>query len=110
MVDDKGATPVALVIHELATNAAKYGALSTSEGHVTVDIFDSGGQLELVWMEQGGPAIAGPPTRHGFGTDLAELSVSRQLGGEISKEWAPEGLKVTMRVEAARLHRGTRSV
>lgn len=110
MVDDKGATPLALVIHELATNAAKYGALSTSEGHVTVDLSKNGGQLELVWMEQGGPEITGPPTRHGFGTDLAELSVSRQLGGEILKEWLPEGLKVTMRVDASRLHRGTQSV
>jgi two-component sensor histidine kinase len=110
MVDDKGATPLALVIHELATNAAKYGALSTSDGHVMVDISKNGGQLELVWMEQGGPEITGPPTRHGFGTDLAELSVSRQLGGEMLKEWLPEGLKVTMRVDARRLHRGTQSV
>lgn len=110
MVDDKGATPLALVIHELATNAAKYGALSTSEGHVTVDISENGGQLELVWAENGGPPITSSPTRHGFGTDLAELSVSRQLGGEILKEWLPEGLKVTMRVDARRLHRGTQSV
>lgn len=110
MVDDKGATPLALVIHELATNAAKYGALSTSEGHVTVDISENGGQLELVWAENGGPPITSSPTRHGFGTDLAELSVSRQLGGEIMKEWTPEGLKVTMRVDARRLHRGTQSV
>lgn len=109
MVDDKGATPLALVIHELATNAAKYGALSTSDGYVTVDISDHGAQLELVWKEHGGPKVAGPPTRHGFGTDLAELSVSRQLGGEITKEWVPEGLKVTMKVEARRLHRGTQS-
>lgn len=110
MVDDRGATPLALVIHELATNAAKYGALSTSEGHVTVDISENGGQLELVWAENGGPPITSSPTRHGFGTDLAELSVSRQLGGEIMKEWTPEGLKVTMRVDAKRLHRGTQSV
>lgn len=110
MVDDKGATPLALVIHELATNAAKYGALSTSEGHVTIDISDQGGKLELIWTENGGPPITGSPTRHGFGTDLAELSVSRQLGGEISKEWPPEGLKVTMRIDAKTLHRGTQSV
>jgi two-component sensor histidine kinase len=94
----------------LATNAAKYGALSTSEGHVTVDISENGGQLELVWAENGGPPITSSPTRHGFGTDLAELSVSRQLGGEILKEWPPEGLKVIMRVEASRLHRGMQSV
>ena len=110
MVDDKGATPLALVIHELATNAAKYGALSTSEGHVTIDISQNEGLLELIWMESGGPAIAGPPTHNGFGTSLAELSVSRQLGGEISKEWPKEGLKVVMRIEASRLHRGMQSV
>lgn len=110
MVDDKGATPLALVIHELATNAAKYGALSTNEGHVMIDISENGGRLELVWTEIGGPVITGPPTRHGFGTDLAELSVSRQLGGEILKEWLSEGLKVVMRIEASRLHRGADSV
>lgn len=110
MVDDKGATPLALVIHELATNAAKYGALSTSEGHVTIDISQNEGLLELIWTESGGPVIAGPPTHNGFGTSLAELSVSRQLGGEISKEWPKEGLKVVMRIEASRLHRGMQSV
>jgi two-component sensor histidine kinase len=99
-----------LVIHELATNAAKYGALSTSEGHVTIDISKIGGQLELVWVEKGGPVIDGPPTRHGFGTSLAELSISRQLGGEIMKEWPSDGLKVVMRIMASRLHRGTHSV
>ena len=110
MVDDKGATPLALVIHELATNAAKYGALSTSEGRVTVEISENGGQLELVWAENGGPPITASPTRRGFGTDLAELSVSRQLGGEILKEWPADGLKVIMRIEASRLHRSTESV
>ena len=110
MVDDKGATPLALVIHELATNAAKYGALSTSEGQVTIDISEIGGQLELVWAEKGGPVIDGPPTRHGFGTSLADLSVSRQLGGQILKEWPSDGLKVIMRIKAGRLQRGTNSV
>lgn len=110
MVDDKGATPLALVVHELATNAAKYGALSTSDGDVTVDIAENDGELELVWTEKGGPMIDGAPSHQGFGTSLAELSVSRQLGGEISKEWRSEGLKVVMRIKASRLHRGASSV
>ena len=105
VVDDKGATPIALVVHELATNAAKYGALSTRDGHVTVEVAAKGDQLELCWVEQNGPAIVGPPEHRGFGTDLAELSVRRQLGGEISKDWRPEGLKVVIRVSASRLHR-----
>ena len=109
-IDDKGATPLALVIHELATNAAKYGALSNDNGHVAVEISENGGKLELVWTETGGPPIVGAPSHQGFGTSLAELSVSRQLGGVISKEWPPQGLKVVMEIQASRLHRGTNSV
>ena len=104
-VDDKGATPIALVVHELATNAAKYGALSTSEGRVTVDISLDDDQLKICWVERGGPALAGPPQHEGFGTQLAELSVARQLGGEISRDWLSEGLRVIIRVNTSRLHR-----
>ena len=72
---------------------------------MTVEVAVKGDQLELSWVEQNGPPIVGPPEHRGFGTDLAELSVRRQLGGEISKDWRPEGLKVVIRVNASRLHR-----
>ncbi|WP_171132395.1 sensor histidine kinase [Sphingomonas sp. ID1715] len=105
IVDDKGATPIALVVHELATNSAKYGALSVNEGGVIVDIAEDGERLELVWTEQGGPPVTGAPDHVGFGTQLAELSVARQLGGELRKEWRREGLKVKIRVKSSRLRR-----
>jgi len=104
-IDDRGATPIALVVHELATNAAKYGSLSAPEGKVAIDIARDGDALRIVWTESGGPAIAETPTRTGFGTHLAELSVGRQLGGSISRDWRAEGLQATIRLDVSRVHR-----
>lgn len=106
VVDDRGATPVALAFHELATNAAKYGALSVPDGHVAVEIVRQGPALNIGWRESGGPAIPAPPERQGFGSRLAELSVVQQLGGTITRDWRPEGLSVQIEVLAARLSRG----
>lgn len=104
-IDDRSATPIALVIHELATNSAKYGALSALDGQLTIVIARSADELRLVWQERGGPEIASPPTRTGFGTELAELSIKRQLGGTIDKHWHPAGLQVTIALSPSRLHR-----
>jgi PAS domain S-box-containing protein len=104
-VDDMGATPVALIIHELATNAAKYGALSSSDGRVDVRTVLAEDRMTLSWQETGGPALAGEPRHQGFGTQLAELSVTRQLGGTIRREWRAEGLKAEIVVAAGRLRR-----
>jgi PAS domain S-box-containing protein len=106
-IDDRGATPVALVFHELATNAAKYGALSTPDGRVSIETEtgDADGALLIAWRETGGPLIAGAPVRQGFGTKLAELSITQQLGGTITRDWAADGLKVSMTIPANRLTR-----
>lgn len=104
-IDDQSATPIALVIHELATNSAKYGALSAPVGKLTIDISREGDDLSIAWGEHHGPAIAGTPTHVGFGTELAELSIKRQLGGTIVKDWAADGLKVSIKLKASRLHR-----
>ena len=104
-VDDKGATPIALVIHEMATNSAKYGALSNETGTVTIVGRVDGDMVELDWREAGGPPIHGAPERKGFGSELASLSIERQLGGTIEREWKPEGLCVRIRVAHAHLHR-----
>ena len=104
-VDDQAATPVALIFHELATNASKYGALSVAEGQVRLSIAEDGEDLLIRWQESGGPAVAGPPHRTGFGSRLAELSVKQQLGGEIACDWDNAGLVVTIRVRADRLLR-----
>jgi PAS domain S-box-containing protein len=104
-VDDRGATPLALLVHELATNAMKYGALSVVEGSVRIETLIADGVLHLRWQESGGPRIDGPPERKGFGTKLSELSIVQQLGGSIEREWRAEGLIVDVHVLEQRLVR-----
>ena len=105
-VDDRGATPIGLVFHELATNASKYGALSTSEGRVRLVSTCEDGQIRLVWEEKGGPAIEGAPELSGFGSRLTEIGIVQQLGGKLEREWAPEGLRVRIELPASSLSRG----
>lgn len=85
------ALALGLVIHELATNAAKYGALSAADGCVTVKWTTDEGRLRLLWCERDGPQV-NPPTRRGFGSRLIERSLSGQLSGEARLDFAPEGL------------------
>jgi len=80
-----------LVFHELATNAAKYGALSTPDGRVDVSWTREDGRLALTWAERDGPLVS-PPTRRGFGSRLIERSLQGQLGGEAHLDFAPGGL------------------
>lgn len=99
-VGEATATSLALVVHELATNSLKYGALSAATG--TLDITTaaaSDGQLELIWMERGGPHIEAPPEPNGFGSKLVHRSVSKQLGGAIEYDWSHDGLIVTLRLD-----------
>lgn len=103
-VDDRSATPLALLFHELATNAAKYGALSTSNGTVDVDITHDGDGLHIVWTETGGPMVV-TPQEDGFGSRLMALSVERQLGGRIAREWRSEGLVVSLVIPARSMRR-----
>ena len=85
------AQAVAVALHELATNAAKYGALSTPEGHVRLDWSHAAGDLlRLRWMETGGP-VAQEPTRTGFGTRIVEQMIVQQKG-KVRFDWRKEGL------------------
>jgi PAS domain S-box-containing protein len=102
-VDDRGATPLALIFHELATNAAKYGAWLNSEGRVGIDVTCRDGQCRLVWAETGGPPVDGPPEREGFGTGLARATVQHQLEGRVEKDWRREGLRVEITIPTVRL-------
>jgi two-component sensor histidine kinase len=78
-------------LHELATNAAKYGALSRRNGHVQVAWSRAlDGLLALSWSEVGGPPVA-PPSRQGFGTGVIKQMVEGQLKGEMRFDWQPEG-------------------
>lgn len=104
-VDDRGATPVGLVIHELATNSAKYGALSEPDGRVDLVTSVADGQVRITWCESGGPPIEDEPIRFGFGTRLSDISITEQLGGRLTRTWARDGLRVEMVVEANRLSR-----
>jgi PAS domain S-box-containing protein len=100
------AESIAMVIHELATNAAKYGALSRPEGALEVRwdlVRNSAGEEHLVfeWIERGGPPVT-PPLRHGFGSTVIE-SNARALGGAAQLDYAPEGLRCTIDVPAEHL-------
>jgi two-component sensor histidine kinase len=103
-VGEAAATSLALVIHELATNSLKYGALSAATGTLDVSTrTPADGQLELVWMERGGPVLNVPPDASGFGSKLVHRSISKQLGGAIDYAWPPEGLIATLRLERGKL-------
>ncbi|MBP0446291.1 PAS domain S-box protein [Roseomonas sp. SSH11] len=99
------ANAVALVLHEQATNAVKYGALSLPAGRVTITTRVAEGVLHLEWRETGGPPLSGPPTRRGFGTALAARSMGGQVRGRLSHEWRPEGLVLRLEVPEASLTR-----
>jgi two-component sensor histidine kinase len=94
---------LALIIHELATNAVKYGALMDSKGHIAVTWKTAGLLLHLTWTEKGGPIIDSAPTRSGFGSTLAERTIKSQFGGALRRDWRPGGLSVTMTMSIARL-------
>jgi PAS domain S-box-containing protein len=97
-------TNIALVLHELATNAAKYGALSTPEGVVHIDCSLENGELLLTWKERGGPSLNGPPDGEGFGSILARRIIIDHFGGRISNHWERDGLLVRLSVPAKRLN------
>ncbi len=103
-VDDRGATPIGLAFHELATNSAKYGALSVPEGRVHILTAADDETIVITWQETGGPSVA-EPRQTGFGTQLTDISIVSQLGGTIERDWAPEGLRVRVTVLARRLSR-----
>jgi len=91
----KAALSLALMLHELATNAVKYGALSVPAGHVTVawEIVDEAGEatVRLTWREAGGPRVV-PPARKGFGSRLIERGLVGAVGGVVRLDYDPAGL------------------
>ena len=96
-------TSLALVLHELATNAAKYGAFSTPSGRVHISWTLTKQKLSLKWQERGGPTVHGPPTREGFGSKLARRSLVGQLEGDLNFDWQAKGLIVKFSAVAERL-------
>ena len=97
-------TSVALVFHEFATNAVKYGALASEEGRVSISWRKDRQSLDLQWRETGGPAIAGELKREGFGVTMARNAV-RQLGGTFVLDWRAQGLVIDFALPLAELAR-----
>jgi PAS domain S-box-containing protein len=85
----------ALLLHEFATNAVKYGALSTPEGRILIDCAEDGDSFVIVWRESGGPPVSPPQGEGGFGSHLASLT-ARGLGGSITYDWRAEGLVIRL--------------
>ena len=89
------ALALAMALHELSTNAAKYGALSNDEGQVEI-CWALGGvdrpEVQFVWEETGGPPVT-PPTHKGFGSRLIEQSLARDLGGDVRLDYRPTGVR-----------------
>jgi light-regulated signal transduction histidine kinase (bacteriophytochrome) len=101
-LDSRAYSVLALVLHELATNAAKYGALSRSGGNLSVNWSLDEAGCEIRWVETGGPKVL-MPSRSGFGSALVSRSIPFDLGGSSKVEFHPRGLVATLRVPTAHL-------
>ena len=91
-IDGRAVTSFALLLHELATNAAKHGALSSPTGRLHLSCSVKNDELLVTWKEHGGPPLDGPPSSEGFGSLLARRTVTGQFGGRMSHDWKPQGL------------------
>ncbi|MCI4591459.1 PAS domain-containing protein [Sphingobium sp. BYY-5] len=108
-IDDRSATPLGLLFHELATNAAKYGALSVADGRVHLHVSVEGENVRIDWREEGGPAVALADTE-GFGSRLMTLSVERQLGGRMTRNWRADGLEISFWIPSRSMSRAAGTV
>ena len=102
-VEGHAVTGLALVFHEFATNAAKYGALSMPDGQVRIAVAVEAERLRLDWLERGGPPIEAAPETSGFGTWLADGTIKGQLKGELSRRWHRDGLVIGISLPLSQL-------
>jgi PAS domain S-box-containing protein len=107
MVSAEAAQPLAMALHELATNGTKYGALSVAGGLVSVtwQADAAADEFLLRWVETGGPPVAGPPERRGFGSRVLEATL-QQLGGSAALDWRAAGVACTIRTPLGRILAG----
>ena len=94
------AQAIGLALHELATNAGKYGALSTDAGRVDVNWQSEGDVFTMSWTERDGPAVQ-PPERRGFGSTVIDSMAKLATDGDIQLVYAPSGLVWRLRCSAA---------
>ncbi|MGZ8282722.1 MAG: sensor histidine kinase, partial [Allosphingosinicella sp.] len=102
-VGERTATTLAMVVHELATNSVKHGALSSTEGSLDISSRWDDDHVFVTWAETGGPEVGDPPDMKGFGSKLIARSVSSQFGGSLDYDWQPTGLVATLRMRKDRL-------
>ena len=102
-VGESATTTFALVVHELATNSLKYGALSVDTGTLDVSCSAHDEAVTVIWTESGGPKVMTPTGTGGYGSMLVKQSVIDQLRGSIEYDWAPDGVIVTLHIDPVRL-------
>jgi two-component sensor histidine kinase len=101
-VGEASTTIIALIVHELATNSLKYGALSVDAGALDVSCSAQDEAVTIVWTESGGPMVKAP-AGEGYGSKLVQRSVTGHLRGSIQYDWAEDGLVVVLKVDPERL-------
>jgi len=102
-VGEGTATTLAMVIHEMATNSVKHGALSSEDGVLNISSADSEDSILLTWAETGGPPLTTVPSLTGFGSKMVERSLTQRLAGSIDYDWQPSGLVATLTMRKDRL-------
>ena len=108
VIGDSAATPLALLLHELATNSAKYGAFSHPGGHLAITGRYDGDDYVLEWKESGNPGTVRPPQQEGFGSRLMKISVEGQLGGHFHRQWDEDGVHVRVLIPLASIRRSSK--
>lgn len=101
-IGEQSSTSLALVIHELATNSLKYGALSVDTGLLDISGTLTDGEVSLAWTERGGPSVE-QPKHTGYGSKLLNRMISGQLGGTMETDWSPEGAVIKLIFDVVRL-------
>lgn len=104
-VGEATATTLAMVVHELATNSVKHGALSAHEGTLDVSGRTEEGEVHVIWAETGGPSVERTPKMTGFGSRMIQRSVTSQLAGSLCYDWQPTGLVATLVMRKDRMER-----
>ena len=105
----RAALALAMALHELGTNAAKYGALSTETGRVSIRWTQSDDRLHLTWLESGGPPVESP-ARRGFGSRLIERGLAADLGGAAALRFDPGGLRCDIEASLAAIRAPERAI
>ena len=102
-VGEASATTLSLIIHELATNSLKYGALSADTGTLDVSGVSDEEDTAITWTERGGPSVEPPNGAGGYGSKLVVRSISSQLGGSIDYDWSADGVIVVLKMKTSKL-------